>query len=161
MVIGYQVDGFTCTWSVEWFVACSHIYPGFTGKVSSLAHSPLEPGCEDYSFLDKVVADFEQGLDSILTYPSSLRHQNWTYLWMSLMLLHLQSLLGFSAWLVHFLILLNCSLLLPSGLINCSAKLWSFLHLCLWLLRFGTSLATLQPLGSSLLHHLDSCQQKG
>ena len=48
-------------------VAHSHIYPGFTGKVSSLTHFPLEPGCEDYAFLDQAVADFEQGLDSILT----------------------------------------------------------------------------------------------
>ena len=32
--IGYQVDEFTGTWSAEQFVACSHIYPGFTGKVS-------------------------------------------------------------------------------------------------------------------------------
>ena len=67
VVIGYQVDEFTCTWSAEQFVACSHIYPGFTGKVSSLTHFPLEPGCEDYAFLDQAVADFEQGLDSILT----------------------------------------------------------------------------------------------
>ena len=67
VVIGYQVDEFTHTWSAEQFVACSHIYPGFTGKVSSLTHFPLEPDCEDYSFLDQAVVDFEQGLDSILT----------------------------------------------------------------------------------------------
>ena len=67
VMIGYQVDEFTHTWSVEQFVACSHIYLGFTGKVSSLAHFPLEPGCEDYAFLDQAVADFEQGLDSIPT----------------------------------------------------------------------------------------------
>ena len=67
VVIGYQVDEFICTWSAEWFVAHSHIYPGFTGKVSSLTHFPLEQGCEDYAFLDQAVADFEQGLDSILT----------------------------------------------------------------------------------------------
>ena len=66
VVIGYQVDGFTDTWSAEWFVVHSHIYPGFTGKVSSLTHFPLEPGCEDYAFLDQAVADFEQGLDSTL-----------------------------------------------------------------------------------------------
>ena len=35
--------------------------------MSSLAHFPLEPGCEYYSFLDQTVADFEEGLDSILT----------------------------------------------------------------------------------------------
>ena len=48
-------------------MAGSHNYPGFTGDVSSLTHFPLEPGCEDYSFLDQAMADFEQGLDSILT----------------------------------------------------------------------------------------------
>ena len=67
VVIGYQVDEFTHTWSEGQFVAHSHIYPGFTGKVSSLTHFLLEPGCEDYAFLDQAVADFEQGLDSILT----------------------------------------------------------------------------------------------
>ena len=67
VVIGYQVDEFTHTWYAEWFVACSHIYPGFTGKVLSLTHFPLEPVCEDYAFLDQAVVDFEQGLDSILT----------------------------------------------------------------------------------------------
>ena len=67
VVIGYQVDEFTHTWSAEPFVPCSHIYPGFTGKMSSLTHFSLEPGCEDYAFLDQAVADFEQGLDSILT----------------------------------------------------------------------------------------------
>ena len=34
VVIGYQVDEFTHTWSAEQFVAHSHIYPGFTGKVA-------------------------------------------------------------------------------------------------------------------------------
>ena len=67
VVIGYQVDEFTCTWSAEQFVVHSHIYPGFTGKVSSLTHFPLEPGCEDYAFLDQAVADFKQVWDSILT----------------------------------------------------------------------------------------------
>ena len=94
VVIGYQVDEFTCTWSAEQFVAHSHIYPGFTGKVSSLIHFPLEPGCEDYAFLDQAVADFEQGLDSILTdsletpeLDTSLEEPD---------ALPLQSLLGFS-----------------------------------------------------------------
>ena len=62
-VVGYQIDEFTHTWSVEQFVVHSHVYPGFSVKVSSLIHLQ----CEDYSFLDEAVADFEQGLDSILT----------------------------------------------------------------------------------------------
>ena len=66
VVIGYQVDELTYTWSAEWFVAYFHIYPGFTGKVSLLTHFPLELDCEDYSFLDQIMADFEEGLDSIL-----------------------------------------------------------------------------------------------
>ena len=37
--------------------------------MSSLTHFPLEPGCEDYAFLDQAVAAFEPGLDSILTDP--------------------------------------------------------------------------------------------
>ena len=61
------IDEFTHTWSAEQFVAHSHIYPGFTGKVSSLTHFPLKLGCEDYSFLDQALANFEQGFDSILT----------------------------------------------------------------------------------------------
>ena len=67
VVIVYQVDEFTHAWSAEQFVAHSHIYLGFTSKMSSLTHFLLEPGCEDYSLLDQVVADFEQVLDSILT----------------------------------------------------------------------------------------------
>ena len=67
VAVGYQVDEFTHTWSAEQFLAHTHIYPGFTGKVSSLTHFPLELGCEDYSFLDQAMADFEQGLVSILT----------------------------------------------------------------------------------------------
>ena len=63
VVIGYQVDEFTRTWSAEQFVAHSYIYPGFTGKVSSLTHFPLEPGCEDYAFLYQAVAGVKQGLD--------------------------------------------------------------------------------------------------
>ena len=40
---------------------------GSPSKVSSLTHFNLEPEGEDYAFLDQTVADFEQGLDSILT----------------------------------------------------------------------------------------------
>ena len=36
------------------------------GKVYALTHFSLEPGCEDYCFLDQAVEDFEHGLDSIL-----------------------------------------------------------------------------------------------
>ena len=107
VVIGYQVDEFTHTWSAEQFVVHSHIYPWLTGKVPSLIHFPLEPGCEDYSFLDQAIANFEQGLDSFLT-----DSQNTTLPRMSLMPLLLQSLLGFFTWFVLFLIILNCSLLL-------------------------------------------------
>ena len=152
VVIGYQVDEFTHTWSAEQFVAHSHIYPGFTGKVSSLTHFPLELGCEDCSFLDQAMADFEQGLDSILTYFLETPELDASLV--SLMSFHLQILQGFFTSLVLFLIILNHSLLLASDLINCGARLGLFLHLYLWLPRclhpnqFIIFLATLQLLDS-------------
>ena len=51
-------------WSI---LLLSDTFITFTGKISSLMHFLLEPGCEDYSFLDQAIVDFEQGLDSILT----------------------------------------------------------------------------------------------
>ena len=68
MVVRYQVDEFTNTWSAEHLIAQLYIYPGFIGKVCTLTHFPLKPGCEDYTFLDQTMADFEHGLDSILTH---------------------------------------------------------------------------------------------
>ena len=47
-----QIDEFICTWLAQCFIAQSHIYPGFMGKMSTLTYFPLEPGCEDYSFVD-------------------------------------------------------------------------------------------------------------
>ena len=62
VVIECQVNEFTHTWLAKCFVVKSHIYPGFMGKVSTLNHLPLEPACEDYSFLEQAVADFEHVL---------------------------------------------------------------------------------------------------
>ena len=59
VVVRCQVGESTCTWSVEYFIAQSHIYPCFTGKLSTLTHFPFKPGCEDYSFLDQAVENFE------------------------------------------------------------------------------------------------------
>ena len=74
VVIRYQVDEFTCTWSAEQFVACSHIYPRFTGKMSSLTHFPLEPGCEDYAFFDSILTDSLKTLelDTSLDEPDAI-----------------------------------------------------------------------------------------
>ena len=66
VVIGYQADEFTHTWQAECFVTQSQLYHGFMGKVKTLVHFPLEPGCEDYSFLDQLGEEFLHGLDSIL-----------------------------------------------------------------------------------------------
>ena len=108
VVIGYQVDEFTHTWSAEQFVAHSLIYPGFTGKVSSLSHFPLKPGCEDYSLLDKAVAVFEQGLDSTLTDSIKTAELDTSLDEPDAVTSSVSS--GF-LYSVLFLILLNCSLL--------------------------------------------------
>ena len=67
VMIGYQVDKFTNTWSTKCFVALLHNYHGFLGKVLRLTYFLLEPGCKDYSCLDQEVEEYEHGLDSILT----------------------------------------------------------------------------------------------
>ena len=64
--IEYQPDEFDHTWLLEHFLVQSHIYPPFIGKMSTLTHFIHELGCEDYSFLDQAVEDFENDLDSIL-----------------------------------------------------------------------------------------------
>ena len=133
VVSGYQVDEFTCTWSAEQFVAHSCIYPGLTGKVSSLTHFPLEPGCEDYAFLDQAVADFEQGLDSILTDSLETLELDTSLEEPDAITSSVSS--GFLNWLVPFLIILSHSLLLAFILVNSGARLGLFLHLCLWLPR--------------------------
>ena len=38
VAVGYQIDEFTHTWSAEWFVAHSPIYPGVMANVSTLSH---------------------------------------------------------------------------------------------------------------------------
>ena len=45
VLIGYQVDGYTHSWSAEHFIAQSHIYLGFAGKLATLTHIPHKPGC--------------------------------------------------------------------------------------------------------------------
>ena len=65
VLIGYQVNQCTHTWSTECFVGHLHVYPGLMGKVSTLTQFPPELECEDYCFLDQAVVDFEQDLDSI------------------------------------------------------------------------------------------------
>ena len=116
VVFGYQVGEFTCTWSMEHVVAHTHIHLGVMGKVSSLTHFPLEPGCEDYSFLDFPVADFKQGLDSILIDSIETPELDTSLDDPDAITSSVSS--GFSAWLVLFLILLNFSLLLASHHIN-------------------------------------------
>ena len=143
VVIAYQVDDFTCTWSAEQFVAHSYIYPGFTSKVSSLTHFPLEPGCMPFWIRLLLTLNKDWTPSSLI----HLKHWNWTLPWRSLMPLHLQSLLGFSTWLVPFLIILSHSLLLAFVLINCGARLGLFCaHVSL-----ATKMST-----SKLIHYFSS-----
>ena len=67
VVIRYQGDEFTHTWLEGHFIALSHIYPGFMGKATTGTHFQLDPGGEDYFFLDQAVEDFKHSLDHILT----------------------------------------------------------------------------------------------
>ena len=64
-VLGYQVDNFTCSWSVEHFNTHWQVYPGLMDMLSTLVHFPFKWGCKNYTFLDKAVEDFEFDADSI------------------------------------------------------------------------------------------------
>ena len=65
-MIGYQGNEFTHSWLVEYFVVCTQIYPCFMDQMSTLIHFLFEWSCEDYTFLDQVVKQFEHGVYSIL-----------------------------------------------------------------------------------------------
>ena len=128
----------------------SSLLPTPTFILGSLArchlnHFPLEPGCEHYAFLDQAVADFKQGLDSILT--DSLETLELDTSLEELMLLHLlQSLLGFSTQLVPFLIILSHSFLLAFVLVTVVPG---------WALLAPVSLATKMS-ASKLIHYISS-----
>ena len=65
VVLGYNVDWFSHQ-VIRDFIAQSQIYPGLTGKVSTLTHFPPAPGCKDYYFLDQAVKAFEHCLYPII-----------------------------------------------------------------------------------------------
>ena len=77
VVLGYQVGESTHTWSAVWFVAHSHTYPGFTGKVWSLTYFPLEPGCEDYAFLDQAVTNFRVSTPAMHYFSTYITTTDW------------------------------------------------------------------------------------
>ena len=117
-------------------------------KVPSLTHFPQEPGHKDYSFLDQAIANFEQGLDSILTdsiktleLDTSLDEPDVTS--------------SVSSWFLSSISTISDTSnpqLAPSIR---SHKLWCQAKALLLPVSLATtSLGTQQPLGSGLLHHL-------
>ena len=113
-MVGYHFDKWTHTWLVENFIAQSHNCPGFIGKVFLLTNSFLEPGCADYSYLDQGVDDLKQSLDFILTD--------------SVHMLELDGIAssvssGLLSFVVLFLIIIDCSLLLVLNFIYYGALL--------------------------------------
>ena len=154
-MIGYEVDEFTHSWLAEWFIVSSPIYPGFMGQVSTLTQFPLEPGCQDYSYLDQAGKDFEHGLDSIL-----LDSVNTPELVASFNKTDAVPSSGFLCWWVAILINLDCSLLLVSVLINYGTRLELYFYLyhkwleCQFLSRFFIFPVIQQHLDSRCLCHL-------
>ena len=86
-----------------------------------------------FPFLNQTVADFEQGLDSILADSIETPELNTFLDEPDAVTSSVSS--WFSTWFVLFLILLNHSLPLGYGFVNCGARLGCFLQLCLWLPR--------------------------
>ena len=108
------------------FVPHSHIYPQFTDKVSSFIHFPLEPWCEDYSFLNKAVADFEQGLDYILTDSIKTPELDTSLDDPDAITSSVSS--GFLCLVSNISDTSKLQLASSSGLINCGTRLRSFSH---------------------------------
>ena len=126
LVIGYQVNEFTHTWSAAHFIAQSHISCFYLWGVNA-NHFPLEPGCEDYSFIDQAVKDLEHGLNSILR--TLLTHWNKMHSLMRLVPFPFQSFWSLYTQLKLFLIILDCKSLLWSNLVNYGARLWYYFYL--------------------------------
>ena len=78
LMIGYQVDLLSPGW--QSFTVWSHLFD-FMGKVSTLTHFPLDPGCEDYCFLDH---SWRLWAWPWLFPKALLTHQNWMHLLMRL-----------------------------------------------------------------------------
>ena len=98
-LIKLRVQGW---WS---FFLLNHTFTLGSWAMSTLTLFPFEPSCEDYSFLDQAVADFEHGLESI--FNDSVKTPKIDRL-TSLMPWCLQCLQHLYTWLVPFLIILNC-----------------------------------------------------
>ena len=148
-VYSHLVDGVFCC-------SITHFFLGSQAR-PSLTQCPLEPGCEDYSFLDQAVTDFEQGLDSILTDFINIPELDTSFEEPNIIISSVS--LGSYTQLVPFLILLNHSLLVASNVANYGASLEHYFCLChlqarCQLLNWYDIFPAIQwHLVSSLLHH--------
>ena len=95
-------------------------------KMSSLTNFPWHEAVRIIPFYTKLLLTLNRAWISSSLILSI--QENGTCLWKSLMPLHHQSLLCFSTQLVLFLILLNCSLPLALGLINCARVDYISIH---------------------------------
>ena len=98
VMTGNQIDEFTPILLAEPFVAQSHIYHGFMGKMSKLTHFQLHLVCKDYSFLTRQIRISNMVL--ILSSKTPKTHQNWINPLMRLTPCLLQFLRVFCTWLV-------------------------------------------------------------
>ena len=96
------------------------------GQGVTLTSFPLEPGCEEYSFLDQTITHW------VVLIPPSLtptKHRNWMHALMCVVSWLLQSLQGSYSQLAIFLWILNSSCFLASNLINYGARLGYYICL--------------------------------
>ena len=129
--------------------------PGFIGKVTILTLIPLDPGCEEYCFLDQEDKDLSMAI-RILSVQTQSAHQNWMHTLIWLMPWLLQSL-EFYTWLVPLMIILDHSLSLASNLINKGARLGQYFWQYCRQVKYqplSWFLNHLAAFGSGLLFHL-------
>ena len=102
------------------------LLPWLQGQGANILTSHLDQGVR-ISFLGPAIADFEESFTSSSLIPS--QHLNRLHPLMSLTSYLLQSLQGFNTWLIPFLIILNCRLLIASIVINYGARLEHYICL--------------------------------
>ena len=79
--MGYHFNEFAQSCSAEHSIAQLQINHDFTVKLPTLMHLSLEPGFEDYCFLDQAAADSVHSLDAQI----HSTHHNWMHHMMRLM----------------------------------------------------------------------------
>ena len=64
-VVAYDTNSLTGTWSATRFSSCTVVPFTYQGRVAPISSFPLEPGCDNYNFLEQEVQAHRESLPDI------------------------------------------------------------------------------------------------